>query len=143
MVKTIVDLSKEEEVKVRTYMATNNIKSKEEAIKHIVKWDLEIAVKELDPKLDKNDKSFKSALVLITSLRVGTNMKEVCKFLNFSYDKTMKEYEQNLIKNKIWIKEKLSINWFDEKEGGIAFWMDVLAMEGLVERTNEGNKNAK
>lgn len=140
MVKTIVDLSKEEETRVRTYMGTNNIKSKEEAIKHIVRTDLENEVKNLDPKLNTEDKSFKSALVLITSLRVGTDMKQVCNFLNFKYDKTMKDYEKNLIKNKIWVKDKLAINWFDEKEGGIAFWMDVLAMEGLVERTNEKTK---
>lgn len=98
---------------------------------------IEAEVQKLDPNLNKSDETFKIACILLSGLEIGADPVAIAKFLDLSI-KYVKKYEKNLRKNKIWQGKKTACEWFD-KDGGVAFWCDVLVAQGLVERV-EGKK---
>lgn len=102
---------------------------------------IEEQIKKLDPKLKKNDEVFKIATILLSGLEVGADSKAIAKFLDIDI-KDVEKYEKNLRKGKVWQGKKTACEWF-EKDGGIAFWMDVLVAQGLVERTSSKRQPTK
>lgn len=90
-------------------------------------------IKRLDPTLKPSDTVYKTALILLSALVVGANAKRVAGFAKLPLD-LVKEKEKQIRKNKIWLGSKTQCEWFDEENGGVAFWADVLAVEGLLKR---------
>ena len=90
-------------------------------------------VARLDPKLLKADEeSYKAAVVLLSSAQVGPNIKRIAKFARYPRA-TVAQFSRMLRKNRVWRGERIYTNWFDEN-GGVSFWLDVLAARGFVER---------
>ena len=106
----------------------------------ITKKELIEEVKRLDPTMSEKDEAFFIASVLLSGLAVGADYKQISKFLGVRSGKVFK-YKKNLEEAEIWTKDgRTSCNWFNKKTGSIAFWMDVLVAQGMLERTD---KNAK
>ncbi len=93
-------------------------------------------VARLDPKLDVESDGYKAAVVLLSSLQVGPNIKRTAKFAQYPRAKVAR-FSRNLRKSGVWRGGKLYVEWFEEKNGGIAFWMDVCVAEGLMARIDE------
>ena len=72
------------------------------------------------------------ALILLASTQVGVDVIEISKYLNISLGK-VKKVEKKAIANKIWSQGKINCNWF-EKDGVIAFGLDIAVIKGLIER---------
>lgn len=90
-------------------------------------------VKKLDPNLDENSTGFNAAMVLIGASQVGTNADAIAKRTGLPRRKvreiTGRCRDGGLFKNgKI-----VHGGWFD-KDGGIAFWLDVCVAEGMMRR---------
>ena len=94
---------------------------------------IEASVKKLDPKLKKNEETFKIATILLSSIQVGADPKAIAKFLDIGV-KEVEKYEKNLRKSKVWQGKKVACEWFEKEAGGVAFWCDVLVAQGLVKR---------
>lgn len=92
-------------------------------------------VKKLDENLKESKKSFKVATILIAALKVGANSKKIAKLLEIPIEE-ITEYEKNLRKNNVWVKEQTQCDWFG-KDGGVFFWMDVNVALGFMEKSNE------
>jgi len=99
----------------------------------ITKAFIEKEVVKLDPKVKRSSESFFVACILLSALQVGANSKKVAKFLEVKENR-VKTYAKNLKESGIWKNGKTHCDWFDEKDGGIAFWCDVLVGEGKLKR---------
>ncbi len=97
---------------------------------------IEKEVKKLDPLVKKSDEAFKIATILLSGLQVGADTKKIAEFLKIN-EKEVKKYEKNLRDNKVWVKSKTQCNWFDKKEGGISFWLDVSIAQGYIKKVME------
>jgi len=94
-------------------------------------------IKEEVLKMDKNIEpeghSFQTAVILLSGLVVGPNAKKIAKFTGYPLNE-VKLRADNLRSSGIWKGSKLAVDWFDEKDGAIAFWCDCLVADGLLER---------
>lgn len=97
--------------------------------------EIKAAIREMDPDLDENEPAFKTATLLLASTQIGHDQWKLAKFCRLprSY---VRERAENFKANGIWRNGKIIAgNWFDEEEGGIAFWLDVTVGDGLLQRT--------
>lgn len=92
-------------------------------------------VHRLDPALNESEDYFKTAVVMLSALKVGTDVDELVKFTRLP-EPFIAERVGRLNASGIFDGDEIRANWFDEENGGIAFWMDVAVAEGLIERTN-------
>jgi hypothetical protein len=91
-------------------------------------------VKRLDPQVNKEDDAFKTGVLLLASLQEGANIQRLAKFTG--YDKGfIRERAARARKNGIFVGGEVRCDWFDEKAGGVAFWVDVLVAQGLLARS--------
>lgn len=92
-------------------------------------------IHKMDKALREDDDSFKVATILLAGLQVSPKDKEVSEFtglpLNF-----VRAVGKRLRANGVWNGGKTYADWFDDKNGGIAFWMDVCVGQGLIERVD-------
>ena len=95
--------------------------------------DVKKEVKRLDTELKDNDKGFRVAVLLISSLVCGNQIKELVKFTGYS-EYFIKETSKNLRKNGIWEGKKIAAHEWFEKDGAIAFWCDVNVGLGYLEK---------
>jgi len=93
-------------------------------------------VKRLDPKIKEKDEAFFIATILLSSLQVGANAKEIAEFLKVPI-KRIKPYERRLRQSKIWVKGQVGCDWFDKKTGTISFWCDVGVAQGYIKRVEK------
>ena len=92
-------------------------------------------VKRMDPNVDENSSEFRSAVILLSALVVGPRVREVATFTGYKY-RDVAERFRRLRASGVVRQGQLSIQWFDEDGGGIAFWLDVLVAEGMMARTD-------
>ena len=90
-------------------------------------------IKGLDPNLKEDDIAYSHALLLLASLVVGTSVKKIAGFTNLDFG-LVKDAVKLLRKNGVFVGRKVHADWFDEKYGATAFWLDVCIADGLVER---------
>jgi hypothetical protein len=96
-----------------------------------LKW-IEKEVIRMDPTIVVGSESFKTAVILMTSCKVGPNVKEIAKFTHYTRDEVTKR-ANNLRKNKLWVGSKLRYDWWNEDGSGwVAFWLDNLIADGLI-----------
>jgi hypothetical protein len=103
-----------------------------------VKMDLSWVKKEvhrLDPSLKEDDESFKIAVILMSSVIIGANIKRLAIFTHYSRNYIAK-IGVYFRKNEVWKNGKVCAGeWFEKDSGGIAFWMDVAVGQGYLERS--------
>lgn len=99
--------------------------------------DITSAVEGLDPNLDPNLDTFRSALLLLSSAVVGPDEAKVAAFTGLPAA-FVAERAERLRASGVWTGEgKIAADWWDEETGGIAFWIDVNVAEGLMERATD------
>jgi hypothetical protein len=102
-------------------------------VKILRRKDLEVELRRLDPRISKKDDAFFAGLVLLSGLNVGADAEKISKFLGVPKDKIL-PLEKNLRKADVWVGERTVGDWFNKKNGGIAFWMDVCVALGMLTR---------
>jgi len=92
-------------------------------------------IKRLDPNLKEDDEGYLHALLLLSSLQVGTSIKKLAEFTHLDIG-FVKKAVRLLRKSGVFVGRKISASeWFEEKTGGIAFWLDVGVAGGLIVRS--------
>lgn len=91
-------------------------------------------LKKSEPEMDENDESFKAAVVLLASARIGTSQSTLHKVTGYSRPQIAK-FSHYLKKSGIWRGRKVYAEWADKENGVIAFWCDVLTAQGILERS--------
>jgi len=92
-------------------------------------------VTQIDPDLEIDSNGFRTAVILLSALAVGPNIKKIAKFTGYTR-KEIAERSKNLRKNKIWVGGKTNCDWFGE-DGGIEFTCDSLVADGLMNRVEQ------
>lgn len=93
-------------------------------------------VHRLDPQLKESEDSFKTAVLMLSALSVGTEVDALVKFTRLP-ESFVAERVGRLKAGGVFKGDEIHVDWFDEENGGIAFWMDVAVAQGLVERTDD------
>lgn len=88
----------------------------------------------MDPNLDPKDETYRYALVMLTAAQVGPNADKIARRARIPRSEARKLTgdcrRTGIFKGK-YIAHS---GWFD-KDGGMAFWLDVCVARGLMERT--------
>lgn len=99
--------------------------------------DIKEEVKLLDKNLNENSEEFKIATMFLSAIQVSSKLDEIVKFMNID-KKEIKKYHTICIKEGIFTKEGLiNANWCDDESGVVAFWADVLTVQGYLSRSTE------
>ena len=81
-----------------------------------------------------DDEGYHAAVVLLAALEVGQRPKSLSEFTGYD-ESEIKKFSANLRASNVWNRGRTyHSGWDDEKNGGIAFWMDTAIAQGLVER---------
>lgn len=92
-------------------------------------------IRRMDPKLSEDDPSFIEAAVLLDSSIVGPNADTIAEHLALPRRK-VREIGARARKSGLWVGETVAHSgWFDKEDGGMAFWLDVCVLRGLMTRT--------
>ena len=90
-------------------------------------------LRKMDPQLDMNDEAAKAALVMLAATQIGQSQTKLAKATGV-HRTLVAKFAHNLKKSGIWKNGQTHANWCDKKEGGIAFWCDVLVAQGMMQR---------
>ena len=95
-------------------------------------------IKHMDKSLSEKDDAFKAAVILLagSSGEVIKGVPQLAKYTGYPKE-FVKKIVGNARKNRIWIKGITYCDWFDEKNGAIAFWLDVGVVLGYLEKVKE------
>lgn len=99
-------------------------------------------IHKMDPILNEDDKAFKAAVIMLfgsmagkfTIISLSENTRYDYSFIRDCVRNLKKEgiWKQNTVKGKSNQWKVYHSGWFDEKEGGIAFWLDVNRALGYI-----------
>jgi hypothetical protein len=88
----------------------------------------------LDPVITEEDDGFKVAVILISSVIVGANIKRLAIFTHYTREYIAK-VGKYFRKNQVWKNGEVDTSeWFKKETGGVAFWMNVAVGQGFVKR---------
>jgi len=76
--------------------------------------------------------TIKTGVILLSSVNVGPNIKKIAKFTGYKRSEIAKR-SKNLRENSVWVKDKVSCDWF-EKDGSLAFILDCMVADGTLQR---------
>jgi hypothetical protein len=93
-------------------------------------------VRSMDEGLAGSDPEFNIAVVLLACLAVGTLIPDVARETHLPRHFVSGVIRRARRERVITGKNKLSVNWQDPEIGGVAFWMDVAAVQGFLHRVN-------
>lgn len=96
--------------------------------------EIKKAVKEMDPNLKTTDPAYKTAILLIATANVGPTQPKLCALTRYPAA-TVKTFLERGRESGVLKGTKINHSgWFDKKDGGMAFWLDVLTVQGMVQR---------
>jgi hypothetical protein len=88
-------------------------------------------VKRMNPALDEENDGFAAAVVLISSVILGPNVRRIARFTGYSRCRVA-EWGRRLRENGIWQGDRVgAAGWFEE-DGGLEFWLHVAVAQGLL-----------
>lgn len=96
--------------------------------------EIEREVQHLDPNLDADNSSFKTAVLLLAAALMSQDIDALVEFTGYPTE-FITERAEKLRKNGVWVDGKTVADWLDPETGGLAFWLDVLVAEGMVEKS--------
>lgn len=88
-----------------------------------------------DPRSD----NVKTAAMMLSACYVGSSLAALAEFTNLGAEYIEPRHER-LTKAGIFKNGKIYAEWADPENGGIAFTMDVMVAEGLMERASVPRK---
>lgn len=90
-------------------------------------------VKEMDPNLKEDDEGFKAAMVLVGAAQVGTSAEKIAERTGLPRS-LVRKYVKRARQQRIFQRDQIACDWFDEEHGGVAFWLDVCVLRGLMNK---------
>ncbi len=104
---------------------------------------IEKEVHRMDSGLAVWNESFIAATVLLSATQVGPHLRSIFHFTGYRKNqlakirKFFKRWEQNGV-----FKDGVIYHggWFDERCGGVAFWLDVGVGTGMLQRVDDENE---
>ena len=91
-------------------------------------------IRRLDPKLDETNEAYDVAVILLSAIVVGSNIRRIARFSGLTY-RAVTEIGRRLRTNGIWRGAKTRCNWADKENGHIEFWCDVCVGQGYMSKT--------
>lgn len=90
-------------------------------------------IKRLDPQVTAPE-TLESSIFLLVAAQVGTRLREIHRASGLTL-RTCRTYSKRAKKNKIFLHGgRIACEWFG-RYGGIAFWCDSLALDGLLKKS--------
>jgi hypothetical protein len=89
-------------------------------------------VHKMDDTITPDDEAYQAAVIMLAALQVGANIRRVARFTGYPI-REVARIGYCLRANGIWSGSKTKCDWF-EKDGGLAFWLDVSVALGYMER---------
>lgn len=90
-------------------------------------------IKKMDPNLTEDSEEFKIAMTLLGAAQCGPNADKIARYTKLPRTVVRpyvaKAREQGIFTND----NKIAADWMD-KDGGIAFWLDVAVVRGFMRR---------
>lgn len=83
---------------------------------------------------EKEGAAFDLGVAMLSTCVVGPNIVRVAKFAQLPRE-TIRQPFNRLRENYVFIGDKLNVQWFSKNDGGIAFIMDLMVAQGLIEKT--------
>ena len=97
--------------------------------------EIEQEVQRLDPQIDRDEDSYRIAVLLLSSVVIGTDIEQLVAFTGLS-EAFVAQTAGYLYESKVWTEEGIDVaDWFEKDGGGVAFWLTVAVGRGLVKRT--------
>ncbi len=109
----------------------------------VTKNTIEDELLRMDPKLNRDDETFKAAVILMFgTLNNKCSTYVLAEYLNYDQE-FVRKIVRNIKSEKIWSQNtardreenpnKIQISdWFDDQNGGINFWLDVSRAMGYI-----------
>lgn len=94
---------------------------------------LKSEIKRIDLDLEKDEMTYNAAIVLLSSLVVGANIKKIAKFAHLPR-KLVSTFASRLWESGVWDGSNVVCDWFEEGVGGMNFLCDVVDKGSGVER---------
>jgi hypothetical protein len=88
-------------------------------------------IKRLDPGID-HPEDMHSAIFLLGSAIAGPNADKIQRVTKLPRLRC-RQYSRTARENKIFVGSKIAAEWY-KKDGGIAFWLDCMTLDGLMKR---------
>jgi len=98
--------------------------------------EIKNAVKEMDPNLSAREEGFKFAVLLIAASQVGPTQPKLCELTRYPAGLVKKFLVNARTTGLIKGGKIMHSGWFD-KDGGIAFWLDVAMAQGFIKRVEK------
>lgn len=95
--------------------------------------EIKAEVRAMDPKLEDDD-FFKTAVLLLSAAFYGANINQMVEFTDLPLEFVAPRFERLIDSGVFQADGMVCAEWLDDEIGGISFWLDVLAAEGMVER---------
>lgn len=90
-------------------------------------------IQRMDKALKRDDPVFVDAVVLLDSSIVGPSADKIADHLGLPRS-TVREIGKRAREYGLWVGDKVAAgDWF-AKDGGIAFWLDVAVLRGMMTR---------
>ena len=82
------------------------------------------AIRRLDDAITPDDEAYNVAMVMLSALAVGANIRRIARFTGLTY-RYVTEIGRRLRANGVWCRSMTCCDWFEEENGTIAFWLDA------------------
>ncbi len=96
--------------------------------------EVKAELKKMDPAFDEGDENCQAAIVLLSSLEVGTSIRKLREFTGLPSG-LISKFSYNLRKSGVWRDSKVYADWADEESGGVSFTLDTLVATGMMQRS--------
>jgi hypothetical protein len=93
---------------------------------------IEDEIAKMDPALKRDSEAFKIAVILMSAAVVGPTQKALLAFTHYPRRLVAMVWSRAR-RQRIFVRGKVCADWLD-KDGGMAFWLDVATVQGLLER---------
>lgn len=90
-------------------------------------------VKKITGEKDESSETFMVGMVMYSSAFLGPNVSVLSAQLGYTKGFVSK-IGKRLRKNDIWTKRKIRCNWWDKKDGGIEFNLDLLCAMDMLKK---------
>lgn len=90
-------------------------------------------IAKIDSHLEQHEPAYTTALILLSALIVGADVKRIAKFTHLPRREVQKR-AWNLRRSGIWQGSKALGSWNHYRNGATAFWCDIAVAQGFMTR---------
>lgn len=115
----------------------------------ITKTDLKLknailkSLRKSEPNMGEDEEPFKVGFILLLVANTGMNLKDIKRISGYE-DSFLNKTLIDMKRVGLWKNGQLvHSGWMDKESGGIAFWLDVATVSGLLERKSFNQHKCK